>query len=116
MTIALCVREDSGKYRLYCYDCRVDLGTLSGDGINAAIRHPASLGGVKCPECRKNSCKTCGMAMVGTSGVSDRECWWCQKEKEGNVQLATALPGLVKDSTKPGDEGVSIGWSWKPLV
>jgi len=78
MSYALCVMYESGVYEVYCVDCKAEIGTMRGDTIRRAIIHNAGKGGVKCPNCRKHTCKQCNGRVIDEFDLSeDGLCFFC---------------------------------------
>lgn len=54
-------RTEIGDWEVFCTNCKMSIGTMSGKTFNLAMMFALTRGGVKCPKCRKNSCPGCGL-------------------------------------------------------
>ena len=90
MSFALTHRLDEKRFEVFCIDCRSSIGTMDGETLRRAIIHPGSRGGVKCPDCRKNSCKRCGRLVRDDERGKVELCWWCRQEGE-SVKVVGSL-------------------------
>jgi DNA-directed RNA polymerase subunit RPC12/RpoP len=81
----------SGIWEVWCCDCQKSIGTMNSSFLMAALRHAATKGGVKCPDCRKVSCVACGTPLneKEMKGDSPYHCWFCKQE----VSLDHEVPG-----------------------
>lgn len=52
-------RTAIGNWEVFCTDCKKSVETMTGSTFNRAIIFALTRGGLKCPECRKNSCGRC---------------------------------------------------------
>ena len=77
---------DGPIFEVFCVDCGVSIGTMTGHTVQAAIHSTAHRGGVKCPPCRALSCYTCGVPLwlgnrtdtyMARGGGVIRECKVC---------------------------------------
>lgn len=57
-------RTRTGKWNVFCADCKKSIGTMTGETFSRAITFALTRGGVKCPKCRKNSCPSCSLLTV----------------------------------------------------
>ena len=85
MTITLGLPTCTGTFTLVCVECRHEIeGTVSLETAAQAGRQMAKKGGVKCPQCRANSCPTCGSGKVTHGHTPDRpnriNCTLCHLE------------------------------------
>lgn len=78
MSYAICTQLRRDVWEVFCSSCRKSIGTMRSDTLTKAINFTQWLGGVKCPECRVKSCKTCGLEQRGLD--EDRCCFFCQWE------------------------------------
>lgn len=78
MSHAIAVRQTERAFEVFCVDCRCSLGTMTGDTLSSALVSCTGRGGVKCPKCRENSCRGCGMQYERNK---DGLCWFCNEEK-----------------------------------
>lgn len=101
MSWCLCIRFSEEVYELYCVDCRASLGTFTGEGMLKAMRHPASVGGVKCPECRQKTCTNCGQVQEGENTLIKGLCWWCSRIKEEGDDQRLKARGLMARAAAP---------------
>lgn len=54
--------DRQGKFLMFCVDCSERIpGTVSYDILRVALMNNAGRGGVKCPDCRRQSCYLCGV-------------------------------------------------------
>ncbi len=81
MTYALVINEGENRYRLFCNQCRVDLGTVNGEAMTKALILTVSRGGVMCPGCRARYCEKCGNPN-SCSPLVDGVCYFCLWETE----------------------------------
>jgi len=78
MSYALVIRNLSGINEVYCVDCRAYIGTMDGDTLLWAMMHNRGKGGVKCPNCRKHTCKKCNGRVADDFQLSDEGlCFFC---------------------------------------
>jgi len=68
-------RTPKGGWEVYCGDCALSIGTMNGETFNRAIMFAIPRGGMKCPECRINSCGKCHL-LIGHAGL----CTLCKLE------------------------------------
>lgn len=87
MSFALAERLSAKVWEVYCTRCKQSIGTMAGDTLFRAIMATAHKGGVMCPQCRGNSCATCGVEVV-TYTLEEQEllgefrkCWYCEAEE-----------------------------------
>ena len=81
MSVAIADHVRDGFWRVWCINCWKEIGTMDGDTLAAAMLWAAGRGGVKCPECRAVSCKTCGLQMTtGDIIANGNQCYYCQEE------------------------------------
>lgn len=72
-----------GNWEAFCTDCRESIGTMNGRTFNRAILFALTRGGMKCPKCRKNSCRICGIMTFGGC-----LCTLCKLERR--IEIADA--------------------------
>lgn len=70
----------SGIWEVFCCDCRKSLETMNYETLSRAMWATREKGGVKCPECRKLSCRRCGAYLSEREmGSGDAKlCWVCE--------------------------------------
>ncbi len=73
-------RTETGNWETFCTDCRESIGTMTGQTFNRAIIFALQRGGMKCPRCRKNSCRMCGIMTFGGC-----LCTLCKLEKRREI-------------------------------
>lgn len=86
MSYALAVNELEGVWRVYCCQCREDIGTMTSTVLQRALVFSAKKGGVLCPSCRAKCCRRCGLMPhypLHHSGF----CFFCREENEAGMVL-----------------------------
>jgi hypothetical protein len=86
--------EATGAYEVFCVDCRKSIGTMTPGGVQRAILVNRARGGIKCPDCRKNSCARCGWLLEGNGEDTQigRICKICELEDDGLIVAKNTLP------------------------
>ncbi len=86
--------DSASVWEVFCVDCNLSIGTMSGLSVTKAIMHNLQRGGVKCPDCRASSCQGCGLNLLkcdrgglATLEIAEeyermRLCSLCQLEME----------------------------------
>jgi hypothetical protein len=117
MTYCLNIRLSESVYELFCVDCRKSLGTFNGSGMLAAMRHPASIGGVKCPECREMTCTNCGALQLEKPPIRGL-CFFCRERLDASgleravsygETIRAAAPLLSSSSNLHADSQKEVG-------
>jgi len=73
-------------------DCKAEIGTMDGDTIRKAIIHNIGKGGVKCPNCRAHTCKSCNSRVIDTYDLSeDGLCFFCFNGVKPNKLMLAPL-------------------------
>jgi hypothetical protein len=117
MTYCLNIRLSESVYELFCVDRRKSLGTFNGAGMLAAMSHPASIGGVKCPECREMTCKNCGVKQLDKPPIRGL-CFFCRERADESglrrmvdygEMVRSASPLLSSSSNLHADSQKEVG-------